>query len=360
MSTYCVTTLFGLQSVYGAGFETVLSKMNEFVKLLPGSKLYMLDDMFSMAPHVPARVNDATTLATTLNALIAAEGTATSVLIFGDYRVFPPFQIDNPVTDRSIDPDLMVITDNPYGAASLVWSDWLQPRLPVGRLAGGVSDSAEAFCLLLDRQIALRRKRPLRTGYVEFTSRQWLQSSTFVMSVLASPGRVLVSPDDRVTAASSSTFDCQFLYCNLHGFLNDPAWKGYDPQFGPIAIAVTPDAFQPQYVSGTACFTEACYGLQIKEVESSQSCALSLLAAGAAGIVGSTGLAFGTSSVKPQDLIDADALARGFFDLSAGTTLGQRLVLARAQLVRRSMTVDSFVQKTLLQFQLLGDPSYAV
>jgi hypothetical protein len=94
--------------------------------------------------------------------------------------------------------------------------------------------------------------------------------------------------------------------------------------------------------------------------ESSGSCALSLLAAGGAGVVGSTGLAFGTSSVKPQDLIDADALARGFFDLPPGTTLGQRLALARLELLRSSLTVDAYVQKTLLQFQLLGDPSYAV
>jgi hypothetical protein len=137
---------------------------------------------------------------------------------------------------------------------------------------------------------------------------------------------------------------------------------GYDQGLGCPVPAVTPDAFQSQYVNGTICFTEACYGLATSGLATGSSCALSLLAAGALGVVGSTGLAFGTATVQPTDLIDADAMARGFFNtaLTGGQSLGSCLLQARQQLLRTSLSTDPFVKKTLLEFQLLGDPSYVI
>jgi hypothetical protein len=137
---------------------------------------------------------------------------------------------------------------------------------------------------------------------------------------------------------------------------------GYDQGLSYPVPAITPDAFESQYVSGAVVFTEACYGLATFGRSTSSSCALSLLAAGAGGIVGSTGLAFGTATAKPQDLIDADAMARGFFNtaLIPGQTLGTCLKAARSQLLQTSSSADVYVRKTLLEFQILGDPSYAI
>jgi hypothetical protein len=231
----------------------------------------------------------------------------------------------------------------------------------VGRIATGVSDSAQALCSLLDWQIAWRQQKPLRSGYVEVTSRQWQDTSSFVLSALGSSQRVYVSPDQRITAGNAANLDCKYLYCNLHGFASGGPWMGYDQGLSWPVPAVTPDAFQSTYVNGTICFTEACYGLKIDSLSTGSSCALSLLAAGAGGVIGATGLAFGTATAKPQNLIDADAMAQGFFNkaIQGGQKLGDCMQAARTQLLSTSSPSDPYVKKTLLEFQLLGDPSYA-
>ena len=363
MPLYIVTSSIGMQSVYGAdGYGTILAKGRELANST-SAEFYVLDDALSMGQNPSAKDNTPQSLKAALRGLTppAPNGNDRSILILGDDRVFPYFRVPNPVQDR-IDPDTEVLTDNPYGAS---WSenpaDWLQPALAVGRIAAGVSDSAQDFCNLLDVQISLRKSPPLRAGYVEITSRQWQNTSAFVLSALASPNQVFVSPDDRITAANAGNLDCKFLYCNLHGFQNQAAWQGFDPGTGAYVPAVTPDAFSAQYLKGAVVFSEACYGLQTVGRKTPSSCALSLLAAGAA-VVGSTGLAFGSSTPQPQTLIDADALARGFFDtgLGTGALLGSRLKAARNSLGQSAPALDAYLQKTLLEFNLLGDPSYAI
>jgi hypothetical protein len=352
-----------MQSVYGAdGYRMILAKARELAGTTSG-EFYVLDDALSMGQLPAAKDNSPQSLKAALRGLtpLAANGNDRSILILGDDRVFPYFRVPNPVQDR-IDPDAEVLTDNPYGASgSDNPADWLQPPLAVGRIAGGVSDSAQDFCNLLDLQISLRKSPPLRAGYVEITSRQWQNTSAFVMSALASPNRVFVSPDDRVTSANASSLDCKYLYCNLHGFQNQAAWQGFDPGTSSYVPALTPDAISAQYLKGSVVFSEACYGLQTVGRKTSSCCALALLAAGAA-VVGSTGLAFGSSTPQPQTLIDADALARGFFDtgLGTGAALGVRLREARNSLRSSAPALDPYLQKTLLEFNLLGDPSYEI
>ncbi len=363
MTLFIITSSAGMQSVYGAdGYQLILAKSRELASSIPGAEFNILDDALSMGQHPAAKDNTAAALNAALSQLTniapAANNMQPSILILGDHRIFPYFEVPNPVQNR-LDPDSNVLTDNPYGSAGS--QNWLQPQLAVGRIAAGVSDSAEDFCKLLDIQISLRKARPIRAGYVEFTSRQWQNTSAFVMSVMASPSRVFVSPDDRIAAPNASNLDCKFLYCNLHGFQNQSAWLGFDPGTGSYVPALTPDAFSAQYLQGSIVFSEACYGLQTQGRNTSSSCALSLLAAGAA-VVGSAGLAFGSSTPQTQTLIDADALARGFFDeaLKPNATLGSCLQAARSSLRQSAPSLDMYLKKTLLEFQLLGDPSYEI
>jgi Peptidase family C25 len=360
---FLVTSGTGLQGVYGqSGYDTVLRKLNTIAKLDATTTLRILDDANSMQDGSQAKSLDANALYGSLKSISGAINNSDSILIVGDQRVFPSFQIPNPVTDRNIDPDIAVVTDNPYGDFSGQQpADCTQPTLAVGRIATGVSDSAQDLCNLLDWQILFRQRRPQRYGYVEVTSRQWQDTSSFILSALTPSQRVFISPDSRISASNASSFDCKYLYCNLHGFIDRAEWMGFDQGLSAPVPAITPDAFQPEYVSGTVVFTEACYGLATSGKVRSSSCALSLLAAGAGAIIGSTGLAYGTATVAPQNLIDADAMAGGFFNnaLTAGKSVGDCIKAARRQLSRGTSSTDVFVKKTLLEFQLLGDPSYA-
>ncbi len=364
MNLMLITSGAGLLTFYGKeGAQAIVTSAQRAACALRDASLTVL--AATSNADSPSSPPDAQSLYAELKSLVSSSNLSsyqTSLLILGDQRVFPSFQVANPVTDRSVDPDDIVWTDNPYGQF-----DWLQPAqciLPpyaVGRMAPGVTDSAADMCRLLDSLVSLHQGHTDRTGYVEIASRQWQNASNSVLSAIAPASRVIISPDGRVSASNAGLLDCKFLYCNLHGFLNDSAWSGYDNGFSYPVPAITPDAFQLHFVRGTVVFTEACYGLAVAGKKTSSSNALSLLSAGAAAVIGATGLAFGTADVKPQNLIDADALARSFFQfaMGAGTSVGQSLLQARRALRATGPASDAYLTKTLLEFQLLGDPSYA-
>jgi hypothetical protein len=351
-----VTSSSGLRAVYGeTGAAQVETKLGQVASALGNATVVRLAQAGAAdAPAMRAEL---------ISQRFTDAQLSGGILIVGDQRVFPSFVIPNPVTDRSLDPDTTVLTDNPFGQLDGQSPEQcILPQYAVGRVCAGASEPAFSLCNVLDSVIALRRQQAMRTGYVEITSRQWQGASNSVMSMLAPSARVIVSPDGRITSANASLLDCKFLYCNLHGFLNDSAWSGYDNGLSYPVPAVTPDAFLPQFVSGTVVFSEACYGLATSGKRTASSNALSLLAAGAAAVVGSTGLAFGTADVKPQDLIDADVLARNFFNsaLRTNSTTGQCLQQARQALRATAPVTDAYLTKTLLEFQLMGDPSYVL
>jgi hypothetical protein len=367
-----ITRAAGMISVYGQdGYGEIQAKLAAFQRSIPGLNvtLAVLDDVGSMAAYGGVAAGaDAISLQSAVTRVVAAlPGGLTSLdgglLILGGGNVVPFFQVPNPVTNRATDPDPWVYTDNPYGQTGP--SDpgqSLEPSLAVGRICTGAGDPASAFCALIDNLITNHNARPIRAGYVEVTNRVWQDASASVASALAGAGRVLVCPDDRVTALNAGVLDCKYLYCNLHGFQNDPAWKGMDPVRGYVT-ALTPDSFSSQYVAGTFVYTDACYGLQTDGRPTDGSCALTLLAQGAAAVVGPTGLAYGTAPGAPLNLIDADALTRGFFNAAlGGGTVGSCLKQARLNFLGSSSTMatDVYQQKTLLQFQLLGDPTLAI
>lgn len=355
MVLWVLTSIAGLRAFYGVdGAAVITAKAAQLAGVLPNAVVQPLAAGTTTS-------QDPAALYTELKSLVGRAGAPQAILILGDQSTFPSFTVTNPVTDRSIDPDDTVLTDNPYGQF-----DWTQPdrctipAVVVGRLAPGTNETAAGFSALLEAQIALRKKPSGRTGYVEIVSRQWEGASKAVMALSAPASRLIVSPDGRVSAANASMLDCRYLYCNLHGFINATSWSGYDLGLSFPVPAITPDAFSSQYVSGTVAFTEACYGLATMGKATSASNALSLLAAGAAAVIGATGLAFGTATPQPQRLLDADVLAQSFFDaaLTPSVSIGTCLQRARLSLRNTGSASDPYITKTLLEFQLLGDPTY--
>ncbi|MGB9456221.1 MAG: C25 family cysteine peptidase [Bryobacteraceae bacterium] len=369
-----LTTLSsGMISAYGDdGYQQVRSAVSDLCLAVPDAQVAILDDAVSMAHFGgPAAARDQDSFAIALNHVATVVGLTTAggggILILGGNDIFPAWSVANPVTDRSLDPDPSFLTDLPYGAhGSANPSDWLSPDIiPVGRICAGAGDPASALCAIVETLIANHQKKPLRAGYVEFTNREWQDASFSVITDMPGPGRLLISPDDTVTAANSAELDARFLYCNLHGFNDDRAWKGYDPVRRSFVTALSADSFSPDAIAGSVIYTEACYGLQTAARPTSGSCALSALAAGAAAVVGATGLAFGSLPGDPKNLIDADALARGFFQAAlppnSAPTPGGCLRAARASFLASSgASPDSYARKTFLQFQLLGDPTLVV
>jgi len=109
-------------SAYGQdGYGQIQAKLAEYQRAIPAVTvtLAILDDAASMAGYGGvAGGPDAVSLQAAVTRVVAAlPGGATSLdgglLILGGGNVVSFFQVPNPVTNRAIDPDPWVYTDNP-------------------------------------------------------------------------------------------------------------------------------------------------------------------------------------------------------------------------------------------------------
>ena len=360
-----VSSRVALERQYGAdGFETLRAALDDYAAS-PGapSVVACLDDEDSMAAFgvsaMPA-ASAAGVLAGIRNARRMLPS-VDSLLIIGNDHIVPYWQFSNPVTDRGVDPDDLVYTDNPYGASVDTFEAYLSPDLPVGRLADPADGSGDDLVAAIRALVENRGARRAREGSAAIVNADWFEITRGVMTRLAAPVDAWRTPAFQVGPANRRDLNRRFLYFNLHGFADDPAWKGFDDVRGRFFTVATPESFDREYISGSVVFAENCYGALTAGKTTGTSCALRLLQEGVAAVVGATGLAFG-SHVSPNFLLEnADSLASTFFAHACvgASTIGSALTRARRAYRDDAATPSSnvFKQKTLLQFTLLGDPS---
>lgn len=353
-----VTLKAPIQAASGTdGYAQIRSAIDTYVQG-QGGKTLALDDQAEAAliGIPPALSADAGSLLIAIRSAVSAVAGTTSLLLMGNENVIPFFRLPNPVADRNVDPDSTVPSDNPYGSCADTQAQYLAPPLPLGRIPFPVTGSAADALTYLEGANAYRAARLTRTGSAVITNADW---SLFTQSAAASlPGPVdfHVSPGYQLT--DPSNIQRGFAYANLHGFSGDGEWKGYDSVQGQFFPVVSPSALQIQTLSGSVVFAENCYGAQIAGRTPANSCALALARQGAA-FIGASGLAFGSFLSPRMFLQDADALASSFFsECATGATVGSALAKARADYLSDGSSTDAFKQKTLLQFLLLGDPTW--
>jgi hypothetical protein len=283
-----------------------------------------------------------------------------SVFLIGGDAIVPHFRLPNPTRGMPIDPDVLVYSDNPYGADEDTLDAYIAPALPVGRLCEPAGD-ASAFVEIIERVVASHTARRIRAGSMSVINEEWIDASTRVMASLSAPLEARLAPGFVIDAAGQPETAREYLYFNLHGFDDDAAWKAFDRIRGQFVSVATPESFDRRYVADAFVFAENCYGALTVGKDEGNSCALRLVREGVAAFVGATGLAFG-SLIQPDVLLDnADLLAARFFDALIGerATVGSALVRARSAFLNETAAaaLNVFHQKTLLQFTLLGDPS---
>jgi hypothetical protein len=366
-----VSSRNNLTSAYGpSGFEAVLAKEDHYRTVLLDlgipCRAVFVDDSGSMAPFglEPILSLDASSIAGAIRrlrtALAGGPDAVTSVALMGGDSIVPFWRVLNPVTDRGVDPDETVLSDNPYAASEDTLRGWLAPSLPLGRICGADSGPVESLTGVLDRGIENHRARASRVGSCAIVNEEWLSASMRAGASLAAPVAWHLAPGFRVLPANQRDLDARFLYFNLHGFANDPGWKGYQPDRDEFVTALTPESFSSEYVSGTTVFAENCYGAQVAGRSAANSCALRMVEMGTSAFVGSTGLAYGSFLERDRFLINADMFAQFFFQsVVDGNPTGLSFARARAEFLDISNrdVLDPFEQKTALQFVLLGDPT---
>jgi hypothetical protein len=357
-----VTVSGALERRYGAqGHQAIRAALAAYTDAA-GAHLVALDDQNDMGALGlrPAMGSEPGTLLLALRAVKRALSGVDSVLLVGGNEIVPYWQMANPVTDRSIDADTVVLSDNPYGTDAEDGDQYLAPPLPVGRMTDFPKGSADDFVQAIDAATASRRGRAAHRRAAAVVNADWSEFSRSATNALPGPVDWHLSPGYLMDGSRKADADREFLYFNLHGFSDRPDWQGYDTVREDFVPAVLPDAFDRQYVSGSIVFAENCYGADIAGRTPANSCALRLVREGAA-FVGATGLAYGSHLAPNFYLDDADALAGSFWNhLVSGVSLGAALQRARADYRDDPATpsTNPFKQKTLLQFILLGDPEW--
>src|SRR5271154_5050625 len=106
------------QSYSPAGYPDIRKALNAYAQA-SNAIVVAIDDPFDCRQHAlaPVLASESSAILLSIRALRAKyPSLADSLLIAGDDAIVPQFRLANPVQDRSIDPDSVVLSDNPYGS----------------------------------------------------------------------------------------------------------------------------------------------------------------------------------------------------------------------------------------------------
>jgi len=382
------STQKGLEEKYGPQTTGIIKeKMDTLcraVRLKPGwgAITILADDPASMSKFdlKPTLPDDPWALKLALADLDKALGKKGlmigALLIVGGPDVVPYHHLPNPVED--IDKD--VPSDNPYATMD---ENYFIPEWPVGRLPGGKGNDPG---VLLDslRQIAdhhMGNEKPDRTWWQSllewiwqliskrkpnqsfgYVAEAWKKASETVFNPIQEKGDLVTSPPFGKNHEIPVPIT-RLGYYNLHGVENDAAWYGQKDFTNGSPGPDYPVALRPQDINiyedaPLFVFTEACYGIHLDGRELKDSIALSYLSKGSYTVVGSTVTSYGSIAAP---LIAADLLAEGYWHyIKQGFTSGEALQKAKVKLAKvmhkRQGYLDGEDQKTLISFNLFGDP----
>jgi hypothetical protein len=400
-----------LESFYGSNIAAVLEvEMQRLVQSIEsrrgwGARLFIPDDPanlqeLGLKPSRPGSAWDLKLALVDLDAVLEKRGERIgALLIVGGPEIVPYHRLPNPLDD----PDVDVPSDNPYGTRD---ENYFFPEWPVGRLPGGCDGDARLLIGSLRRMTAYhsQRRKPIPlikrlatwiTGIISprrrcrigfgYTAEIWQRAAANVFHPIGEPDELLVSPPYGITGDTIDDYldDLDFTgnsdecipiprgklgYFNLHGVVSESEWFGHrDPQ-NLQGGSEYPIAFRPQDIHlgtntqdsnfPTVIFSEACYGTWIEGRTSENAIALKFLEAGSLALVGSTCMSYGSID---GNLSAADLLGYCFWqNIREGFSAGEALCQAKIKLInemnRRQGFLDGEDQKTLISFNLYGDP----
>ncbi len=273
------------------------------------------------------------------------------VLIIGNRSVIPTFTVDNPAADV----DAEIETDAPFGSCEPDEESILIPDRAVGRIPfPGDSVGVKEVISYLGTE-PQSSDHPLTFG---LSAKVWKRESQKVYSLIASED-IRTSPP-----ISLDNFDPQWisgrqiLYFNVHGSKTERYWYGQEGLTYPKVLS--PEIVSRASPRDCLVFTEACYGAYVWDRSVQESVALQFMWRGARVLIGSTAVAYGSPS---EDLSEADLLAYFFFKrLNQGEVCGDAFREAKvdlaAEMMKRQGYLDGDDRKTLLEFNLFGDPTF--
>lgn len=275
------------------------------------------------------------------------------LLLFGNDEVIPMAVVDDEAR-RGNDGD--VDTDIPYSIlnADDLWRAPLEsyePYFSVGRIPIGRGFGVHALQKYLNACRSMNDSISTE-GLMAVSASCWKGASADVHRELLNVGHfggLNLSPRiAKEQLASLQPFRTHWHYFNVHGSQEEPDWQGHEG-----VVVCSPDFFAKQR-DWNIVGVEACYGARFIGDEPADSAMLSALGNKTVAFVGASRIAYGPTD---PPVAWADVLVRDFLlQAMRGGSVGKALIHARGSVLASPSLDPDMVSKTVLEFNLFGDP----
>lgn len=285
------------------------------------------------------------------------------IMLLGATDVIPHQDLHNPAHRKGIDDDTVVPSDLPYASEGR-WStkpkDFTAVTRVVGRLPDITGSKDPTYLVKLLANASKATALPPRDyrEYFGITAEVWKTSTELSLEAIFGSATDLQQIPPRGYRWSRDLLGRRAHLINCHGAPS--SWQFFGQPSGVQDYPVAQDGtYIPRKVaSGTVVAAECCYGAQLYDPTLSGAKSPGLcnvyLGNGAYGFFGSSTIAYGPESSNDW----ADHICQYFWrEILLGSSLGAAVLRARQAYVKERSKLDPIDQKTLAQFNLLGDPS---
>ena len=282
------------------------------------------------------------------------------VLILGAPDIVPHQDLKNPAYDAQGDDDKIVPSDIPYACEAPFSNNprkFLGPTRVVGRLPD-LRGRAEPAYLVSLLGTAARHKTRARSDYQKYFSASaevWKASTALSLTKIFGNSDAMATSPPKGPAWTTTQLGRRTHFINCHGSPSDPNFYGQRGESYPVAHSAK--KLVRKIMNGTVIAVECCYGAELYDPSDAGMQAgicSTYLGDGAYGYFGSATIAYGPSEGNGQ----ADLICQYFIDeVLDGASLGAATLRARHRFAQNYTHLDPVDLKTLLQFNLLGDPS---
>lgn len=328
------------------------------------TELIHLDDAAAMAPYggpAPA-IPDARAVKAAVDR-IAAVLQPHYIVLLGGPDVMPMVPIVNPAYsgadgdgDRHVPSDLPYACDAPYSTDA---NRFLGPTRVVGRLPDLIGARQPALLTRLINAAARAKPRPRADyqGSFGLSAQAWEKSTALSLTNTFGHADDLVTSPPRGPRWGARQLAPRIHFINCHGGDSAPEYYGQPPDVEEFPVAHRASLLAGKVSAGTVVAAECCYGAQLYDpgdAGGEKGIALAYLEDGAAGVFGSTTIAYGPCEGNGA----ADLICQYFIQqVLGGSSLGRAALEARQKFAGARTHLDPYDLKTLMQFYLLGDPS---
>ena len=361
-----VTNISALKAKYGSGLSGIRQAITALIAadLARGvtTRLIELDNASAMAALQAPPVKSAAAPKQYKVAIDAVYKALVPdyLVLLGSVDVIPHQRLKNPLFSGD-DPDRYAFSDLPYACEASYGTQinrFLGPTRVVGRipdLSGG-SDAGYLTKLLAVAANWKARDAAAYDTYLGISAQVWRKSTALSLKKLFGSSSAMRESPPKGPNWTATQYRHRAHFINCHGAQSDAFY--YGEKDGDFPEAFHSAKASGKLLEGTVAAVECCYGAELYDPQDAGGetpICNTYLGGKAYGFFGSSTIAYGPAEGNgAADLICQHFLRRVF----EGASVGRAALEARQEFVQQNPgLLDPVDQKTLAQFNLLGDPS---